>query len=222
MSVPFKSITAASSYFLCPLISISRGTTQVTSPFFVLSVLKTSNKKFIGFVCILCSSIPVCVHPESTSVLTLRFLLFFVFTFTCMFNSLSTLLCWFGITYLFLEFTGEISHTVPTQYLLQNPISCPSLHCLHPLIFPSSFVSSSISFLCNSWLCTLLCCIWNISEFSSLSSSSILWPYAHICCNWSTLAFCLWSCHCSFQCSWAVLALHMSFLFLFCNHIVLL
>ena len=50
--------------FLCLLISISNGATLVMSSFFVLSVLYTSNEKFIGLVCILlsltsCSSIPV-------------------------------------------------------------------------------------------------------------------------------------------------------------------
>ena len=50
MSVPFKSVTAASSYFLCPLISISKGAILVTSLFFVSSALKTLNEKFIGFV----------------------------------------------------------------------------------------------------------------------------------------------------------------------------
>jgi len=224
MSIPFKSITAASSYFLCLLILISRGTMLVTSLFFVPSMLKTSNEKFIGFVCILLFltsylSISIYVHSESTNVLTLRF---FVFTFTYTFNSLLTLLHWFGITYLFWEFTGEISHTVPIRDLLQNFVSCPSLHRLYPLILPGSFISSLIAFLCNPWLCALLCRIWNISEFPSLSSSSILWPYTHICCNWSTSAFHLWNCHCYFQCPWAVLTLHMSFLFLFCNHVVLL
>jgi len=123
ISIPFKSITAAFSYSLYSLISISRGTTLVTSPFFVLSVLKTSNEKFISLVYI-CFSLTNCLliliymYPESTSALTLRFLLFFVFTFVCMFNSLSILLCWFGITYLFWEFIGKISCTVPTQNLL--------------------------------------------------------------------------------------------------------
>ena len=100
------SIIIASSCFLCLLISISRGATLVTSPLFILSVLKTLNEKFINLVYICfsltsCSSIPICVYPESTSALILRFLLFFVFTFACIFNSLSILLCQFGITYLF-------------------------------------------------------------------------------------------------------------------------
>ena len=97
VSVPFKSVTAASNCSLCLLIVISRGTTLVTSPFFIPSVLKTSNEKFIGLVCILfsltsCLSIPVCVHPESTSVFTLRLLPFFVFTLACTFNFFLALL----------------------------------------------------------------------------------------------------------------------------------
>ena len=107
ISVPFKSVTAASSCFLCPFISTSRGAILVTSLFFVPSVLNTSNEKFIGLVWILlyltnCSSIPVCVYLESTSVFTLIFLLFFVFMSACTFNSLFPLLFWwFGIIYLF-------------------------------------------------------------------------------------------------------------------------
>jgi len=76
MSVLFKSVITASSYSLCPLISISRDATLVISPLFVPSALKTLNEKFIGLVYIhfsltSCSSIPVCVHLESASALTL-------------------------------------------------------------------------------------------------------------------------------------------------------
>ena len=109
ISVPFKSITAASNYFLCLLISISKGAILVTSLFFVLSTLNTLNEKFIGFICILfsltsCLLMPMCMHPKSTNILTLRFLPFFVFTFAYTFNSLSTLLHQFGITYFFENF----------------------------------------------------------------------------------------------------------------------
>ena len=65
----------------------------------------------------------------------MRFLLFFVFMFAHMFNSLSILIYWFGITYLFWEFTSEISCTVPTQDLLQNLISCLLLCCHRLLLF---------------------------------------------------------------------------------------
>ena len=112
MSVPSKSITAASNVFLCPLILISRGATLVTSPFFVPSALNTSKEKFISFVQIFlsltnCSSILVCVQPESTSALTFSFLLFFILTFACMFNSFFPLLAQqFRIIYLlFWKFT---------------------------------------------------------------------------------------------------------------------
>ena len=193
MSIPFKSVTTASSYSLCPLILIYRGTILVTSLFFVLSMLKTSNEKFIGFVCILlsltsCSLILVCVHPKSTSAFTLRFLLFFIFTFSYIFNSISTLLCWFWITYLFWEFIEEISCIVLTQDLLQNSISCSSLYYLYYLISLKSSISSLIAFLYN----------------------------------WSTSAFHLWNCYCSFQCPWAVLTFYMLFPFLSCNRVILL
>ena len=97
MSIPFKSITVASSCSLCPLISISRSATLVISPFFVPSTLNTLNKKLIGFIWILLSFtsyslIPVCVHPELTNVLTLRFFPFFILIFAHMFNFFSELL----------------------------------------------------------------------------------------------------------------------------------
>ena len=91
MFIPFKFITVASSCSLYPLILISRSIILVTSPFFVLSVLKTSNEKFIGFVYILLSLtsyllISVYMYLKSTSALSLRFLPFFVFMFACMFD----------------------------------------------------------------------------------------------------------------------------------------
>ena len=202
MSVPFKFVTAASSCSLCLLISISRDATLVTSLFFILSVLKTLNEKFIGLVCIHfslinCLSIPICVHLESTSALTLRFLPFFIFMFAHTFNFLSILLCQFGITYLFWEFTGEISHTMPTWDLLQNPIS---LCCLFHLLIPLEFLVSSLTVsLYSSWQCVFLCCIWNISLFLFLSPFNILLPHSHTCYNWSTSASCLWSYYYSFQ-----------------------
>ena len=106
ISVPSNSVTTASNCSLWLLISISREATFVTSPFFIPSVLKTSNEKFIGFVGIFLfltnySSIPVYVHPKSTNVLILSFFSFFVSTFACTFNSLFPLLLqWFGIIYL--------------------------------------------------------------------------------------------------------------------------
>ena len=97
MSIPSKSVTVASSFSLCLLISISRGAILVTSLFFVPLALNTSKEKFIGFVWILlsltsCSSIPVHVHLESTSAFIFNFLLFFVLIFACTFNSFFPLL----------------------------------------------------------------------------------------------------------------------------------
>ena len=118
--VLFKSVTATSSYSLCLFILTSRGATLMISLFFVPSALNTLNEKFIGLVWILLSltnysSIPMCVHPESTSTFILIFLLFFVFISACIFNFLFPLLFWqFGIIYLFWEFIWAISHTVLT------------------------------------------------------------------------------------------------------------
>ena len=165
ISVLFKFVTAASSVLLCPLTLISRGATLVISPFFVPSALKTSNKKFISLVYILlfltnCLSISVCVHLESTSALTLNFLLFLVFTSACMFNSyFPSLFPPFGITYSFWDFTWEISCTMPTWNLHQNSALYP---CLYHLILPGLVISSSTVFFYSPLLYTLLCCIWSI------------------------------------------------------------
>ena len=152
MFIPFKSVTAASNCSLWPLILIYRDATLVTSPFFVLSALKTLNEKLIGFICILlsltnCLSIPIYVHLESTSTFTFKFLLFFIFTFACMFNfCFPSLFQWFGIIYLFWEFIWEISCTVLTQDHCQNP--APFLNLLH-LILLELCISSLTAFLCN-------------------------------------------------------------------------
>ena len=72
MLIPFKSITAVSICSLCPLSSILSGINLITSPFLVLSALKTSNDMSIDFI-LICSSLTsylliwVCVHPESTN-----------------------------------------------------------------------------------------------------------------------------------------------------------
>ena len=155
MSIPFKSVTIASSYSLCLLILISRGTTLVISLFFIPSTLNTSNEKLIDFVWILlfftnCLLIPVCVHSELTNTLTLRFFSFFIFTFTCTFNSISVLLHQFGIIYFFGEFT-LISYTMLTQDLFQNPAFCSFLYYLLCLILFRSFISSLTIFLYSSW-----------------------------------------------------------------------
>ena len=128
--------------------------TLVTSSFFIPSTLKTSNEKFSGFIWILlfltsCLSISVCVHQESTNVLTLSFFLFFVFTSAYTFNSLFSLLLWqFGIIYLLWEFTWEISCTMLTRDRYQNPSLSYHFHCL---ILLGSFYSSLSASLCSPW-----------------------------------------------------------------------
>ena len=94
MSVLFKSVTAVSSCSLFLLISISKGTTLVTSLFFVLSALNILNKKLIGFIWILLSftnyfSILIYVYLELTNALTLRFFPFFILMFAHIFNFFS-------------------------------------------------------------------------------------------------------------------------------------
>ena len=157
ISIPFKSVTAASKVSLYPLISIFRGATLVISPFFVPSALNTSKEKSIDFIWILlsltnCLSIPVWVHPESTNAFTFRLLPFFVLIFACTFNFCFPLLLWrFGITYLFWEFAWEISYTVPTWDLCQNStlLSC----CLHYLILLGPFTSLLSVSLYSPWQC---------------------------------------------------------------------
>ena len=223
----FKSIPAASSCSLYLLISISRDATLVTSPFFILSALNTLNEKLIGLVWILlfltnCSSIPMCVHLESTSALILRFLLFFVFIFAHTFSSFSVLLCQIRIIYLLWEFTGEISCTMPTQDLLQNPVSCLLYHP-HSLILLEYFIYALTVSLYSPWLYILSCRTWNIFLFLFLSSLiGISLPYIYTCWNWSISASYSWSSHWIFQCPWAVLTLCMLFLYLSCNLVVLL
>ena len=182
-----KSVTTAFSCFLYSLISISRGIILVISLFFVLSMSKASNEKLISLIWSLLSLtnyllIFMCVHSESTNVLTLRFFPFFILTFACIFNSFSALLCQFGIIYFFWEFT-EISYTIPTWDLCQNSSSGHFLYCLHCLVLLKPFVSSLTVFLYSPLWCILLCHIWNIFLFPLLSSSNISWSYGYTCCN---------------------------------------
>ena len=90
MSILFKSMTAVSIYFLYLLIFTSSGTNCITSPFFILSVLKTSNDLSIGSILILsfltsCLSILVWVYLVSRSkkmdLIYFIFYLFFYFLF---------------------------------------------------------------------------------------------------------------------------------------------
>ena len=55
MSIPFKSITATSISFLCPLILTSSGTNYVTFLFLVLSALKILNNLSISSILIFSS-----------------------------------------------------------------------------------------------------------------------------------------------------------------------
>ena len=96
ISIPFRSMTAASICSLCSLISTSSGTNQVTSSFFVPSVLKTLNDLSIGSVLIFssltsCLLISVWMYPESTNVCNHNSFPFFVLIFVCMFNFLALL-----------------------------------------------------------------------------------------------------------------------------------
>ena len=170
---------------------LDRSAFLVTSSFFVPSVLNTSKEKFISFVWILlsltnCSSIPVCVYPESTSAFTFSFFPFLVLTFAYIFNSFfPSLVWWFGIMYLFWIFTWEIFCTMPTRDLHQNLVllSC----CLHRLILLGPFSSSLSTSLYNLWQYAPSCCIWNMFVFLVLSFLlSILLPYIRTCCSWST------------------------------------
>jgi len=96
MSIPFKSVTAASIFFLCPLILTSSDAILVISPFFISSALNTSKEKFSSFVLIFssltsCLSILICVHPESTSAFNHNSFPFFILTFAHIFSFLSLL-----------------------------------------------------------------------------------------------------------------------------------
>ena len=121
ISMPFKFVTTTLIYSLYSLISTSSGTNHVTSLFFVLSILKTSNDLSIGFVLIFssltnCLMILVWVHPESTNACNHSFFLFFVLILVCMFSSLALLFLWFGIMYWFWE------------------LLCTKVHCIVPTL----------------------------------------------------------------------------------------
>ena len=92
-------MTTALIYFLYSLIFTSIGTYHITSPFLVLSALKTLNDLFISFVLILssfisCLLILVWVHPKSTSVCSHNFFPFDILMFVYMFISLFLLFLW--------------------------------------------------------------------------------------------------------------------------------
>ena len=123
MSMPFRSVTAASIRSLCPLIYTSSSTNLVTSLFFVPSALKTLKDLSIGSVLILssltnCSSISTWVHPESTNACSHNPFPFLVLMLVCTFNSLSLLFLWFGIIYRFQDLLcTKVYHIVPTSNL---------------------------------------------------------------------------------------------------------
>jgi len=117
MSVLSKSVTIALICFLCPLISTSNGVNQVTSPFFVPSMLKTLNDLSMGSILIFsfltsCLSIPVWVHPESTNVCSHSSFLFFILMLVYMFSSLALLFLQFGITYQFWDLLCTKVHCI--------------------------------------------------------------------------------------------------------------
>ena len=129
-------ITTISICFLYLLILTSSSTNLVTSPFLVLSVLKTSNNLFIGSVLILysftsCLLIPIWLYPESTNAYNCNSFLFAILILVCIFNSLSLLFLQSRITYWFWELVcSEVYCIVPTLNLWQNPPAyCYSL-CL--------------------------------------------------------------------------------------------
>ena len=103
-------------------------------------------------------------HPSVNhawhNALTLRFFPFFVLTFAYMFNSFLVLLHQFEVIYFFWEFT-EISHTVSTWDLHQNPSSGYFLYYFHCLILLEPFVSLLTVSLYSPLQCVLLCHIWN-------------------------------------------------------------
>ena len=98
MSVLFKLVTTMSIHSLCLLISTLNSTNCIISPFLVPSTLETSNAMSAGFILIHsfltnCLSISVCVHSEFISTYSHNFFPICIFTFACMFSSLSLLFC---------------------------------------------------------------------------------------------------------------------------------
>ena len=157
-------MTTALIYSLYSLIFTSIGTYHITSPFLVLSTLKTLNDLSISFVLILssfisCLLILVWVHPKSTSVCSHNFFPFDILMFVYMFISLSLLFLWFWITYWFWEllFT-EVLCIMPTLDLYQNS---PVYHSSHYLFLLEYCSSSSSVLIYSLWQCAPLCCTSN-------------------------------------------------------------
>ena len=104
MSILFKFMTTRSIYSLYLLILTSTGVYHVTSPFLVLSILKTLNDLAIGPVLILSSftsyfSVPVWIRPKSISTYNCNSFPFNILMLVCMFSFLSLLFLQFRIIY---------------------------------------------------------------------------------------------------------------------------
>jgi len=175
-------MTAVSICFLYPLISTFSSANHVTSPFFVLSILKNLNDLSIGSILIFssltsCLLIPVWVHPESTNACSHSSFLFFVLMLVYTFSSLALLFLWFGIIYQFWELLCiKVHYIMPTPNLWQNPSFCHPLLCLICLTLLGFSWSSSSIWTCNLLLSVLLCHTCSIS--SSFSFLDFLHSFA--------------------------------------------
>ena len=103
-------MTAVLIYSLYPSIFTSNGMNQVTSPFFVSSVLKTLDNLFIGSVLIFssftsCLLIPVWVQLEFTNACSHNFFPVFVLMLVCIFSSLALCQAWFILEWKSVEWT---------------------------------------------------------------------------------------------------------------------
>ena len=184
MSVLFKFMTVMLIFFLCLFILTFSSVYCVTSLFLIPYVLNnlsiSSILIFSSFTS--CLLIPVCMHPESTSVCNYIFFLFFVLMLVCMFNFLSLLFYWFGIIYQFWKsLCTEVCYIVPIPNLQQNSLTCH--HSFHWILF-RHFYSSSYIVINNLWKYALSCHIY--STFLHLIPSSAFYnslSYIHICCS---------------------------------------
>ena len=184
MSVLFKFMTVMLMFFLCLFVLTFSSLYCVTSLFLIPYVLNnlsiSSILIFSSFTS--CLLIPVCMHPESTSVCNYIFFLFFVLMLVCMFNFLSLLFYWFGIIYQFWKsLCTEVCYIVPIPNLQQNSLTC--YHSFHWILF-RHFYSSSYIVINNLWKYALSCHIY--STFLHFILSSAFYnslSYIHICCS---------------------------------------
>ena len=96
MFMLFKLVTATLICSLCLLISTSSGTNHITFLFLVLSALKTSNTMSTSFILIHsslsnCLLISIYIHLEFTNIYSYNSFSVYIFTFACIFSSLSLL-----------------------------------------------------------------------------------------------------------------------------------